>query len=104
MTVVVMVANEKSLSEKEVVNCYTDRQLEFLYQTIVRSKFMLFEAVSKMFGSSKKTNSMGSKRGKGKQVIDLDGPLESLSEFVGGIGGAPASSETAKFHQTMKKR
>jgi hypothetical protein len=106
MTVVVMVANEKGMFESEIVNRYTYRQLIFLYQEITRSKFMLFEAVAKMFGDGKKSNGMKSsvKQGKGKRVIDLDGPLESLAEFVGGIGGNPASKNTAKYHQSVKTK
>ncbi len=97
MTVVAMVANEKGMFESEIVNCYTYRQLIFLYQEIVRSKFMLFEAVAKMLGSSKgmkrsKGSVVGGRR-KGKRVIDLDGPLESLAEFVGGIGGNLSSKK-----------
>ena len=67
---------------------------------------MLFEAVAKMLGSSKgakgSKGTVASKR-KGR-VIDLDGPLSGLVEFVGGIGGNPSSDNTAKFHQTIKKR
>jgi len=103
MTVVAMVANMKGMFESEIVNYYTYRQLTFLYQEIIRSKFMLFEAVSKLLGSSKGSSKIGRKR-KGKNVIDLDGPLESLAGYVGGVGGKPSSGNTAKFHQMKKKR
>ena len=94
-----MVSVWRNMTELEFANRYTYRDLQHMGATYFKDRMLVVSSVaSGLKGSLKpgKDQKTGATKGRlpswfqgkpGAKVVDLDGPIEALMPYVGGIGG-----------------
>lgn len=122
MELVTTIANIRGMSERQVVNTFTHRQINHIGETYLRDRTLVMNLVGEALsgiGEEKGKIEVGADEAKKLSrasagrlptwfmpknkgpVVDLDGPMSSIKPFVGGYG---KTEQTGKKKPKKKKK